>query len=77
MIPLLARLIFWALFLYLIGHGVVSSFSDGEFAMAVGKLIFFPLTFAIYPWTAGLGSLFIVALVAYWVSTIGGMEPVG
>ena len=77
MIPVLARLVFWALFAYLVGHGVATSFVDGEYAMALAKLIAFPLTFTIYPWTAGLGSLFIVAIVAYWISTLGGMEPVG
>ncbi len=72
----LARLAFWVMAIYIVGHAVVESWTAGEPAMAVAKVLFFPLTYTIYPWTADLVVLFFASLVAYGVSNLGGMQPI-
>lgn len=75
-VALLARGAFVVLAVYIVGHGVVQSFQAGDPGMAVAKVVLFPLTYFVYPWTAGLGVLFVVSLLAYVVSTLGGLSPV-
>ncbi len=63
-------------FFIVIGHAVWSSVLEGNWAMVVLKLVFFPLTFMIWPWFSGLWYLFLLTLVGYWVYQIGGGEPI-
>jgi hypothetical protein len=48
-----------------------------DYTMVVLKLIFFPVTYILYPWTAGIWWIFIISIVGYWASTfLGKIEPV-
>jgi hypothetical protein len=76
-IGLIGRLIFWCGLVFIVGHAALASYRAGQTGMAVAKVIFFPLTFLIYPWYAGLWWLFFISLIGYWLSTVvGGMKPV-
>lgn len=76
MVAVLARGVFWILAVYIVWHAVAQSFGAGDPAMGVAKVLFFPLTYFIYPWTAGLVGVFIASMVAYWVSNMGALPPV-
>lgn len=74
---LLGRGVFWIGLFYIVGHGALASYRAGEMGMAVAKVIFFPITFLLYPWFTGLWWVLLISLAGYWASTfIGGMEPV-
>ena len=76
-VGIIGRLVFWAGLVFILIHAVMESYRAGDFLMLVLKAIFFPITFLIYPWTAGLWYIFIISVVGYWISTfIGRMEPV-
>ena len=76
-IGLISRIVFWIGLVYIVGHAVVYSYQIHDYGMSILKLVFFPLTYFIHPWTAGLQSIFIISLVSYWISTfLGGLEPV-
>ncbi|MDI6891520.1 MAG: hypothetical protein QMD08_00775 [Actinomycetota bacterium] len=77
LIGLLGRLVFWVGLIVIVGHGALASYRAGDLVMAILKVVFFPFTFLLYPWFAGLWWLFLVSMVGYWLSTIvGRMEPV-
>lgn len=76
-IGLLSRAVFWVLLVFIVGHGAITALQSGNAVLSLAMLIFFPLTYFIYPWTAGLVAVFVVSLAAYITSTtIGGMAPV-
>lgn len=76
-IGLLGRIVFWIGLIYIIAHAAIYSYSMHDYVMVVLKLIFFPATYVIYPWTSGLWWVFIISIIGYWVSTlIGKMQPV-
>ncbi len=76
-IGLLGRLIFWIGLIYIVGHAVIYSYLMHDYVMMVLKLVFFPLTYIIYPWTAGIWWILIISLLSYWASTfLKKMEPV-
>jgi hypothetical protein len=76
-IGLFGRLVFWIGLVTIVGHGAISSYRAGDFVLAILKVVFFPITFFLYPWFAGLWWLFLISMVGYWSSTIiGRMDPV-
>ncbi|GAG59414.1 unnamed protein product [marine sediment metagenome] len=76
-IGLLGRIVFWIGLIYIIAHSVIYSYLTHDYIMMVLKLIFFPVTYVIYPWTSELWWVFIISIVGYWASTfLGKMEPV-
>jgi hypothetical protein len=76
-IGLIGRLVFWIGLILIVGHAALASYQAGEIGMAVLKVVFFPVTFILYPWFAGLWWLFILSMIGYWLSTfIGRMETV-
>lgn len=76
-IGLLGRIVFWICLILIIADSVVYSYLTHDYVMMVLKLIFFPVTYVLHPWTSGLWWLFIISIIGYWVSTfIGKMPPV-
>lgn len=76
-VGLFARGVFWLSLLWILGDSAFSSWRDGNVGMIVAKLVFFPVTYVVWPWLSGLWWLFVVSIVAYAVSTfVGGLEPV-
>jgi len=76
-IGLLGRIVFWIGLILIIADSVVYSYLTHDYFIMVLKLLFFPVTYVIYPWTSGLWWLFIISITGYWVSTfIGKMPPV-
>jgi len=57
---------------YIIGHAALVSYQAHDYLMAAGKVIFFPITFLVYPWFADLWWLQLLSLGAYWASTLFG-----
>lgn len=90
-IGLTARAVTWLLVIFIVGNAIAQSISDGYVFAALIELLFFPLTFFIYPfvakadalaWPLASGTSFIpfliAAVVLYPVSTfIGGLGPMG
>jgi hypothetical protein len=77
LIGVLGRIVFWIGLIYIVAHAVLYSYRMHDYAMVVLKLIFFPLTYIIYPWTAGIWWIFIISIIGYWTSTfLGKIEPV-
>ncbi len=77
-IGLIGRLVFWLGFLYIVGHAVLWSYVIHDYGAVVLKLVFFPLTYIIYPWYSGLWWVWLLSMVGYACSTlIGRMAPVG
>lgn len=76
-VGLLGRAVFWVTLGIILWNAGLGSLQAGDAGMAIVKVVFFPLTYFIYPWTAGLGVLLVVGLLGYATSTlIGGMRPV-
>lgn len=89
-IGLLARAVFWAGFLLIVGNAVLQAIADDQWVLAFFEVAAFPLTFLLYPflqpefgnawpWTDGhtLIPVLVTALVAYPISTlVGGLDPV-
>ena len=46
---LVARLVFWAMALYIVGSSVWFSIQAGAWGMAVAKVAFFPITYFVSP----------------------------
>ncbi len=70
----LGRGVFWIGLVYIVGHAALTSYRANDFVMLVAKLIFFPITFLLYPWYVGLWWLLLLSLVGYWASTfLGGV----
>ena len=45
--------------------------------MVLVKLVFFPLTYFLYPWFTGLWWVFLISIAGYWLSTfLGDMGPI-
>ena len=47
---LLLRLVVWAAFVVVVGDAVVSLWERGREVLAVVALVFFPVTFVVWPW---------------------------
>lgn len=76
-VGVVGRFVFWVSAIFIVGHAVITSFQQGDIGMAVAEIVFFPLTYIIYPWASGLWWLLIVSLLGYWASTfVGKMSPV-
>lgn len=72
------RLIFWIGVIVIVGHCTISAIDEGNYAVAIFGIALFPLTYILYPWSVGLGWLFIVSMISYWISTfIYKKPPVG
>ena len=77
LIGLCARAVFWLCLLWIVGTSVSYSWRSGDVVSVKLKVVFFPLTYFLSPWYTGLWGVFLVSIVAYWVSTlIGGLRPV-
>jgi hypothetical protein len=78
----IARAIFWIGVALIVGAAAVHYYDLGKTGISVVAVIFFPLTYVIYPWThSALGVhlwlVFVVASVCYSISALLGVEPVG
>ena len=77
LIGIIGRLIFWGMLVLIVGLAVVITWQEGNYVLAILEIIFFPLTFFIFPLLSGQWYLLLIALVGYWLSTpIGGFGPV-
>ena len=72
------RAVFWLGFLFIVGHALWASYIAGNMGMVVVKVFFFPITYLVYPWYAGLWWILLSSIFGYWISThIGKLRPVG
>ena len=77
LIGLAGRTIFWLGFLFIVGHALRASYITGNMGMVVVKAFFFPITYLVYPWYAGLWWVLLPSIIGYWLSTfIGTLPPV-
>ncbi len=71
------RLVFWLSLVYIVGLSLVTSYRAGDYGAVVLKAIFFPLTYLIWPWFAGVWWALLLGLLGYWLSTfVGRLEPI-
>jgi len=89
-IGLSARLVFWVMVLFIVGNAAVFIWNEGNGFLAILSVGFFPLTVFLWPFfspeaasawplndSTGLIYFFVVAAIAYPVSTlIGGLPRV-
>lgn len=74
---LIGRVLFWIGLIIIVGHAGIHYYSTGEFVTMVLALVFFPITYMIYPWFFGLWYVFVISMLGYLASTlIGKMPPV-
>ena len=77
LVGLAGRAVFWVGLLFILGHAARSSYFEGNIGMLVAKVVFFPITYVIYPWLSGLWWVLLASLVGYWLSTfVGNLPPV-
>lgn len=88
-VGVVARIIFWAMVLLVVGNAVAHLISEGSVIGAIFAVVLLPLTFIVYPfispegasaWPMAEGSslipLLVIAVIAYPISTfVGGLEP--
>lgn len=55
---------------YIVGHAALASYLAHDYAMMAAKIFFFPITFLLHPWFAGLWWLQLLSLAGYWASTL-------
>lgn len=72
----LGRLGFWLGFIVIVGHHTLYRLAEGDIVLMVGGLLFFPLTYFLWPWFSGLWWVFIASMAGYAVSGIYGLPPV-
>ena len=88
-IGLIARLVFWAMVLLIVGNAAVYIWNEGDQFMALISVVIFPLTVFLWPFvspdaasawpldqSSGLIYFFLVAVIAYPISTFIGGLPI-
>lgn len=76
-IGIIGRVIFWFGFIYVVGHAAYYYYSTHQVGMAILALVFFPITFLVYPWFHGIWLILIISIIGYWLSTfIGNITPI-
>lgn len=75
-VALLARGAFGLSVLIIVGAAATNFWSAGSYLLALLSVVFFPLTFFIFPWISGLHWVFVIGMVAYMLSNVLGMRPV-
>ncbi|MCK4796480.1 MAG: hypothetical protein KAT05_03820, partial [Spirochaetes bacterium] len=71
------RIIFWIGITFILLNAFYFTYLSGNYFLLFFEIIFYPLTYLIYPLYSGLWWLLIISLLGYWASTfIGNMEPV-
>jgi len=74
--PLLARGVFWVCALIIVATEVARQWALQNFLIALLAVPFFPVTFFLSPWFNGTQAVFVVGIIAYGISTAGGMPAV-
>lgn len=74
-VGILARTLFWVLFLWIVGQAAVDAWTSGNPGLAVAAVVFAPLTYVVYPWIGGMVAVWVASLVAYVFSTVVGGQP--
>jgi hypothetical protein len=76
LIALLARGIFWLSVVIIVGSAASYFWGTYNIVMVFFSIVFFPLTYFIYPWISGLQGVFLIGMLAYILSTSLGMRAV-
>ncbi|MBI2462543.1 MAG: hypothetical protein HYV61_13825 [Candidatus Rokubacteria bacterium] len=81
LLRMMARAVFFIGGLYIIGDAALGAYHAHDTARAVAALVFFPFTFLVHPWFAGLWWLQWAVVGSYWASVFLGtggrrVEPV-
>lgn len=77
MIGIAGRVVFWLSAVWIVGSAAVSLWQAGAFVLAVAALVFFPVTYFVFPLLSGAWWLLALSVGAYATSTfVGGMSPV-
>jgi hypothetical protein len=71
-LAVLSRLVFGLTSLAIVVLGALHAWSIGAPLLALAALVFFPVTFFVYPWIGGLQLLWVVSMVAFWVGNAAG-----
>lgn len=74
--PVIARGVFWICALIVVGTEVARQWAMQNFLIALLAVPFFPVTFFLSPWFNGTQVVFFVGMVAYAISTAGGMSQI-
>jgi len=70
LLRMIARAVFFAGGLYIIGDAALGAYHAHDGARATAALVFFPFTFLVHPWFAGLFWLQWAVLGSYWASIL-------
>jgi len=72
LLRLAGRGVFLVGLVYIVGHAALASYAAHHYGMLAAKLLFFPVTFLVYPWLTDLWWIQLLSLGAYWASTLFG-----
>ncbi|MGQ9523720.1 MAG: hypothetical protein ACUVTZ_02665 [Armatimonadota bacterium] len=75
-LAILGRPVFRGGVAVIVGHAAITSYCQGNFGMLALELAFFPFTYFIWPFYAGLWRVLLISLAGYVISTTCGMPEV-
>ena len=74
--PVIARGVFWVCAFIVVATEVARQWALQNFLIALLAVPLFPVTFFLSPWFNGTQVFFFVGMIAYGISTAGGMRPI-
>jgi len=69
-LKIIGGIVFSITAVYIIGYAVLVSYYMGDYFMLAMKIMFFPVTYFVYPFYSELWPVLLVSLIGFWLLNI-------